>query len=218
LDIPELKAPLLDALHGGKLALRDFVLSTRLSFARDIVKEPLLTFLYDQLVGLFPSARFMMILRDPRDNIRSILDRLKVPGFLEHIDPYDFSEINPVWRRVIDGSLIGLKGANYIEMLAVRWNKAVDIYLENANNITLIRYEDFLNDKVGAINQLALQLGYDAVNDISGKVDIQFQPPGNRDVRWQEFFGTANLDRINLICGERMQRVGYRPGSLPSVN
>ena len=50
------------------------------------------------------------------------------------------------------------------------------------------------------------------MNDISDKVDRQYQRRGDRNVSWPDFFGPDNLARIERICGDRMQRFGYLPG------
>lgn len=113
---------------------------------------------------------------------------------------------------ILDGALGGHAGENYIDTLARRWNKATQIYLDNADRMALIRYEDFCADKQGRIRALAETLGLDPRHDISEDVDVQYQPRGNRDVDWEEFFGQRNLRLIERVCAEHMQAVGYRPG------
>jgi len=94
-------------------------------------------------------------------------------------------------------------------MMAEDWNTAVDGYLARPDVFILIRYEDFVADKVGAIARLAAELGLPAAQDIDAWTDVQYQPRGDRDISWQEFFGPENLARIERICGDRMARFGY---------
>jgi hypothetical protein len=75
--------------------------------------------------------------------------------------------------------------------------------------MVLIRYEDFLEDKTGEIARLAERLGLARINDISDKVDTQYQPRGNRGIDWHTFFGEGNLKRIERICSDRMHLLGY---------
>ena len=63
-------------MHRHEVPLDALVQRYRLAFSRPVVKEPNLTFLYDELVRRFPQARVGLIIRDPRDNIRSLLERL----------------------------------------------------------------------------------------------------------------------------------------------
>jgi hypothetical protein len=111
---------------------------------------------------------------------------------------------------VLDSSWMGISAENYVEMLATRWQRAAQVYLGHEKDVELIRYEDFLDDKVGTISNLAGWLELSRKNDISNHVNTQFQPPGsNRNVSWTEFFGTDNLRRIEARCKNEMTALGY---------
>jgi hypothetical protein len=76
----------------------------------------------------------------------------------------------------------------------------------------LVRYEDFMKDKVGEIVGLARRLGLEPAYDIADRVDTQFQPRGRlRGIPWLDFFGADNLAQIETICADRMQQFGYLP-------
>ena len=196
-------------IRNGEIPFAQFLAMHRLGFSRDIVKEANLTVFYDELVQYFPNAKFVFIVRDPRDNVRSQLNLMGIPGDFPQLERSHQKLIPRGWDIVIDGRWLGLYGENYIEMLAARWNLLVDVYLKHTRNMTLIRYEDFVKDKVGEIARLAQALHLAQLNNIVGKVDKQFQPKGNRDIDWNVFFGQDNLARIEHICGERMQRLRY---------
>jgi len=209
LDLPGVWGSIETRIHAGDIAFTDFVRRNKYGFSRDIIKEPGLTFLYPQVKEFFKLAKYLIIVRDPRDNTRSILNRLRMRGDMEDIDLNTFSTIPPGWQVVIDSRWLGLQGDTYIEMLAARWNLAADVYLEHRYEMIMIRYEDFMSDKVASIEKLAQQLELPQVNDISDKVDIQYQPRGDHDVSWEEFFGKENLMRIERICKSRMKKLGY---------
>jgi hypothetical protein len=208
-DIHALWGPAETKIRKGQLDFRDFVRRNRGSFARDIIKEPCLTFLYPQLREVFPRARFVMIVRDPRDNIRSVLNRLGLPGSLSELAPGTLAGITPNWRNVFDAEAHGLQPGSYIDVSAARWNAAADVYLQHKNDMVLSRYEDFVCRKVETIVQLAQSLQLPHVNDISNQINRQFQQPGDRAVRWADFFGERNLTAIDEICGSRMREFGY---------
>ena len=67
-----------DALYGGELSLSRLVAENQKFFSSSLVKDPNFTFFMDQLRGTFPLAKFVFIVRDPRDNIRSMLNRLAI--------------------------------------------------------------------------------------------------------------------------------------------
>jgi len=187
-----------------------FVQRNKLDFSRDIVKEANLTIFYDELVKSFPNSRFVFVVRDPRSNIRSILNRVKVPGHLKSLRNWEDRPYIPLgWKKVIYGSWLGLNGDNYIAMLAQRWNMMADIYLQNSGNMILSRYEDFLDDKVGHISDIAYKLNLNPRFDISEKIDLQFQPKGNNEQSFLSFFGSKNLNRINNICANNMKYFNY---------
>lgn len=215
LDFRFPSARALGEVYAGRCSVEAFVERRALYFARDIVKEPELAFLFEPLAAAFPQAQFVMVVRDPRDNIRSLLNRLRIPGHRERIDLSQF-ELGPVWRRIVTGSALEGRRENYVETLAARWNRAAGLYLRHSQTMPLLRYEDFLAGKEAQISELARRLGYAHVNDISDRVDVQFQPSGDACVSW--FFGKHNLQRIQRVCGENMRALGYslKPlGALP---
>lgn len=84
-----------DPLHGRKEKLKDFITGdlefarfvkkSRSAFRRAVIKDPEFTFLYSQIASVFPAAQFVFVIRDPRDNIRSVLNRLQIPGDLKNL-------------------------------------------------------------------------------------------------------------------------------------
>ncbi|MDY7079447.1 MAG: sulfotransferase [Chloroflexota bacterium] len=196
-----------DLLHQGRLSFEDFVHKHRYEFSSELIKEPALTFLYDEVRRYFTLSKAVFVIRDPRDNIRSILNRVNRSGRKATIENLD--ELPEAWQRIVDNRWMGLEYDHYIDSMAARWNRAADVYLEHADEMILARYEDFVVDKVGTIEQLAQRLGLPQVNDVSAKVDIQYQPRGKREVSWEEFFGQENLERIERICSSRMKKLGY---------
>ena len=114
------------------------------------------------------------------------------------------------WELVVDGKWMGVEGENYIDQLAGRWNQAAHVYLEHQEDIELVRYEDFVQEKVATVDGLVSRLGENMRNRIEDKVDQQFQPRGKRrDVDWLLFYGESNLKRIERRCGRAMSAVGY---------
>jgi intein-encoded DNA endonuclease-like protein len=114
-----------------------------------------------------------------------------------------------VWEFIMDGSALGYATGNYIERLARRWRAAVQVYLQHSESSTLVRYEDFLSDKPAFIRDLASRVGLESRVDISHRVDHQWVHRGNSKVSWSDFFSAGNLKRIEDICHEEMEAVGY---------
>jgi hypothetical protein len=213
-DLRGLYQPTQTQLHSGELSLRDFISRNRVDFSREIIKEPGLTFLAKQLSDCFPGARYVFVQRDPRSNIRSILNRLSLPGHLDQLPDADFNRLTAEWKLVLDGKWLGLDGRNYIEMLAQRWSLAAQIR-QQLSEVVVIRYEGFCADKAGSIRSLLNDMDLEWRNDIASIVNTQFQPRGNRQVAWDKFFG-ANLGLIESQCADQMRPFGYEPSVTPA--
>lgn len=199
-------------LYYGDRTVEELVDAYSVYFDVDLVKEPMLTFAYDQVRERFPDADYVQVVRDPRDNIRSLLDRHDLPGDAERLPDSHRERLEAKKKTTIDADLWAEPGDHYIDVLAKRWNMAVDPIFEADQSPTVVRYEDFVEDKVGTIHDLADSLDLEIVEDISEKVDRSFQPRGQRRGRsYPEVFGEENLDRIERICGDRMVELGYEP-------
>lgn len=206
---PRLRRPdTLAAVHDGRMGFDRFVRKFAAEFARDVIKDPHLTFLYPRLAERFPDARCVMVMRDPRDTIRSILNRVGVSGDRDDIGPEEYHAMRPLWEATIRSPWLDLGEGNYVERLAGRWAAAARVYLENPSGMQLIRYEDFMADKMGAIEDLARRLGVEKTGRIEDKLDTRYQPPGDPSVGWQAFFG-PNLAALEQRCAAEAGALGY---------
>ena len=198
-------------LQAKKVTFKNFIQKHKFYFSSEIIKDPYFIFIYEEILECFPKAKKIFISREPSDNIRSILNRLKIPGNLQFLDDYYKNKLpkEGAWKLVLEGQLPFVPGNNYIENLAYRWNLATDIYMANRDYIVLIRYEDFMKNKVDAITHLAKHIGLDPIHDISDRVNVKYQPSGNRNVDLIEIFGKDNLQKIETICGERIKYFDY---------
>ncbi|MFC3285500.1 sulfotransferase family protein [Litchfieldella rifensis] len=195
----------------GCQSFASFAVKYKKDFSKPIVKEPWLTYFYDDLVRLFPDSRYIMVMRHPLDTIRSVLNRLRIPGNLESIDYDDYSILRDkkIWRLALNSSWNGRLSRNYIEALAHRWDVSAKLYLNNKESFRLVRYEDFLRDKKHVIDILAQNMGFSVKYNIFQDVDIQYQRKGNNEIRFIEFFGTKNYETIIKICGDSAGKFGY---------
>jgi hypothetical protein len=172
-------------------------------FSKEIIKEPSLTFILPDLITSFPNARYVFISRNPYQNIRSILNRLKIPGNLSEIDMSNYSELalTPVWKLAFNSEWLGSEPLSYIGALAYRWKYAEEIYNNFCSNEIKMCYEDFLMDKLSFIDRLANTLDLKITGEISDLINKQMQPKGNSKVNLIEFFGNNNIEIIHKITG-----------------
>lgn len=202
-----------EALHYKKTNLRSMIEQKgKIEFSKDVVKEPNLTFLIPQLLTAFPEATYVFIMRDPRANIRSTFNRLKIPGTLPDINPKDYPEISPIWHSILYNEWVRDSAeGTHLQHSAQRWCKAAEDYFAYEDKMHLIRYEDFNANKTEAIRDLAERIGRKVEKDIADKVDIQFQVKGSNKKSYEEFFGRDNLRLIESVCSPLMQKFNYQP-------
>ncbi|MDR5899471.1 TDP-N-acetylfucosamine:lipid II N-acetylfucosaminyltransferase [Halomonas vilamensis] len=198
------------AIHDGN-ALIDFLERHQSEMDSDIVKEPALSVFLDTLIDLFPDSKFVLIIRNPYQNIRSILNRLGVPGSHKKLsyEDYEVFSTSPAWKYVVDSNWLGCDSKSYIESLANRWNYIANLAIENKDRIKIVKYEDFVKDKKYYIENLVCDLGFSVEVDVENMVDKQFQPKGNRDVDVKCFFREDNYNLIRSICNSNAEKLGY---------
>lgn len=208
IDIPILWNENVKNILNNNVSFADLVYKNKKYFINDLIKEPNMIFFIDQVIKFFPKAQYIYIVRNPLDNIRSILNRLKIHGNLKNINiPYrnKYSKI----EYLLDTNLWGGENENYIGILAHRWNFAVDNYIKHCDKFFVIRYEDFIKDKVNFIDSTAHKLNLYKYTNVMPNVEFQYQPKGDSDVDLINFYGRENYDKIINICESRMQFFDY---------
>jgi len=198
-----------EEIYSGELSLDSLWNRHQRVFSGEFVKDPNFPFLLSQIRVLFPNAKIVFILRDPRDNIRSILNRLKLPGKIIGSEDLNVIKNNAAWHNLLTGKSPAVPGSGYIEVLAWRWRKAAEAFLEFKEFGIEIRYEDFNKNKKSEINKLANKLGYTELFDINHLVDVQYQPKGDAKVDLDVFFGKPQLETIDRITGPILKEFGY---------
>lgn len=193
-----------------RISTEKFINNNKLEFSSKIIKEPHFSVFYQELKSQFPNSKFIMIVRNPFDNIRSILDRLDVNGNITSLDKSDKKKFFHSWILLLNNKWIKGEKSQYIEVLAERWNIICNIYLENKENIILIKYEDFLLNKEKIIKDLSNKLKLENNIEISHLLEKQFQPKGKKqNMNITEFFEEENYQKIQSICKENMEKLGY---------
>ena len=209
LDFPrEMRHSRVPDVHAGRMSLQAFIRRNRQSFSRPVIKEPSITFLADRLLGEYPQSQAIFVIRHPFENIRSILDRLDIPGDLSSLEGVDLREVNRTWMTVLDNRWQGVEGEHYIGQLAGRWLEAARICQRLIPRIHVVRYEDFERNKVPVIHDLVRKVGFEPLKSIDHLVDVQYQPAGRRGRSPRSVFG-SNLDLIDETCWPLASEFGY---------
>lgn len=204
IDTKYLWQPYFDKIMSNEIDMNSHVNRYSYPFSKFIIKEPNTTFFIKQLKEFFYLSKYIFIVRNPFDNIRSILNRLNLPGDLEDID---VDKVHEDWKSFFSKS----KGKNYISVLANLWVKANNQSdITNSDSCVLVKYEDFNNDKEEFIEYISKKVGIEPKYSIGHIVDKQFQPKGERNIDLKIFYGEKNYKIIEDICCNLMKEFNYK--------
>jgi signal transduction histidine kinase len=178
-------------------------------FCKTVLKDPDLTFLLPQCQRVFDKAQIVFVARDPVSTIRSIADRLDLSS-KDLGQPADCVTLpNRHWRLILSSQLPEVGGTTVAEVLARRWSRAAREYLHHADRVHFIRYEDFIADRSHQLKDLLSELRMRKRNDAAHWLNHPFQPRGQAQTDITERIGARNLEIIESVCSETMERLDY---------
>ncbi|MDZ7759338.1 MAG: sulfotransferase [Desulfovermiculus sp.] len=203
------KGELADKLLSHEVNLRSEVKKRPKLFCGIVVKDPDFSFIPDQVVAVFNRALIIYVVRDPRQTIRSIADRLNLSAEDLGRAVLPKNVPNKHWRLILEGQMPQVGGHSITERLAYRWKAALNSCRQVQKVSIIIRYEDFLDNKVALINNLVNMCGLVVRTNIDQDVNKKYQPPGNLKIDPFERLGHENVRVIEAITGEHMFALGY---------
>ncbi|QHJ11283.1 hypothetical protein FX988_01511 [Paraglaciecola mesophila] len=189
----------------------DTAISCPKLFFQQVVKDPDYIFSVEKVFKLYPYAKFIFIIREPHQIIRSIFNRLAISGTTElnKISCEELFEPTANWDYIINGDPTINDNMSIVERLATRIEETTLSYLKHCKNLKLIRYEDFKKNKSQYIKNTLEEMELPSCNEISGIENKQFQPKGDHKVLIEDFFGEKNYSIISQICSKTISHFGY---------
>jgi hypothetical protein len=136
------------------------------------------------LLELFPEAKFVFIVRNPFDVLKS------------QIQVFDNNERNNFRNRVND------------------WKNRNRLFLEflkdEKENCFLIKYEDLIDKNSPSLKDLFLFLGLDFTKDQTDVLDLKSgRGESKYEVNYKEFFSTEEIKKIKYELSELSTKYGY---------
>lgn len=117
------------------------------------------------LHALFPDARFLVLYRDPRENVSSLMEAWRVGG--QRYRAFDTLPDWPAgecwkkgeWRMLLPPGWPKLRGRSLVEIAAFQWLQTYSVLLDDLAVIPdgqwcAVHYSDFLADPAGEIRRL----------------------------------------------------------------
>lgn len=170
----------------------------------DIVKVPGFASILPQLkkLHIIPFKVIYMV-RDPRDNYAAIKERLN-------------EDLNGLYLNI---DFLGLKGKQPSENISLRWNSFLNTalrYDQDYGNIFFLKYEDFLEDKLAKIEELAkfCNIKIDSskiVNDLDKQINKAWSETIKGKNRYINELSKEEIQSITYITKENMNHFNYNP-------
>lgn len=219
-DIPAMwRTPVTDIVR-GEATVKDFVETHRPYFSRELVKEPGLAPILDQVAGQIGLRKVVFVVRNPLTNVRSILQRRGVAGDRPELQAEEVAAmLQGNWHWAYDWPHVyrpeakfWSEGRHYVEGLGTLWSSCVAA-MQRAEKegveVHVVRYEDFVKDKRGTVEGILAEFGRPVRHDVSAHVDVRFQPKGDHSVSVEDFFGATNLARLEGATRTGAHLFGY---------
>src|SRR5690606_13286481 len=171
------------------------------AFSKDIIRFPTQQHVLIQAREYFNITKYILVVRNPLDNIKSILSRLKIPGNLKTLNKSKL-DIHPLWLRMLT------QDENYLVSLANCWLQTYSQFDISDEKCVLFRYENFMEDKIKYVTKIVEDLDLTPSYPIDQFINIQYQPKGSHSNNL-EFFGKDNKRKLESILLPIACKYGY---------
>ncbi len=172
------------------------------TFSKDLLRFPMNQQAIDFAFSYFYMRKYIITVRNPIDNIKSILAKLKLPGNLEALDVSKLN-LHPSWIGMLN------RKSHYIDSLIHCWKETYSLKeVIDSPNAVIFNYEDFKSDKERYITQKVYELGLEPKMSIKEFINVQYQPKGTGTSNL-EFFGHKNLNKIITQTETLARNFGY---------
>jgi hypothetical protein len=208
--------------HAWREPLRRLLLARMLAQFRDlggrvatdylVIKEPHGSEAADVLASTLPQSRLLIVVRDPRDVVDSILDAVRPGGWASDLATVD-DDSDSRARFVEDYTLLWLERTRVV--LTARDQVGPDRHL-------LLRYEDLLADATTGVRSILAWLGLDVPPQLDehiarlsfAELKPEAKGPGQfaraaTPGMWRHNLDRREQDIVNAIAQPMLRELGY---------
>ncbi|NDJ34337.1 MAG: sulfotransferase [Chloroflexi bacterium] len=171
-------------------------------------KSPLNTLRVWKIAELFPDARYVNLVRDPRAVLRSWfrhfgkkLNRKEGYGFVEQNGNtlYQLRDRTFTYDELLE---------RFVHAYAYVLDRQITQFYDlPADQHRLVRYEDFCADVHGTLKQVDATLQLDSKLRDWHAIPANYE---NRNFKFRSEFSPGQIARIEEVCGHIMDRFGYQ--------
>lgn len=185
---------------------------------RDITRygdaTPGLMYCADTLVGAFPDARLIQVVRDGRDSVAAMLaDSAVLSWFSLGLANVETEFPNPFFGIETEQDLAVWPELSVAGKCALRWRGCVRAMARlrtalSADQLTTLRYEEVVSEPAAATEAVSDFVGA-PVSGIEVRAARQGSQPGTEPGNWRRQLSPAQVSEIESIAGPDLRRVGY---------
>ena len=193
-----------------KISFSEFYHCASGYMSNQIVKEPEFILFARDLKEYLPRSRMVVVARNPRDNIKSILSRLDIDSYSANSPACEVAcrlpKNQPLWSLMFDRQLMPYDcTGSVLDVLINRWNFCADTTISvRESGALIVWYEDFISDKQSVIEALCTKLDLRCKKMSEQILSRQYQPPGTRS-NATDFFSHDQLQQIDQRCEEKLR-------------
>jgi hypothetical protein len=145
--------------------------------------------------------KVIYLVRDPRDNYAAIKERLN-------------EDLNGLFLNI---NFLNLKGKNQCENIALRWNaylNCVKDYNDNYGDVLFVKYEDFLEDKLQMLENIAsfcdIKINSAAIiGDLDKQINKSWSSKIKGKSRYIDDLNSDEIETVTSITQKNMKLFNY---------
>jgi hypothetical protein len=174
--------------------------------------SPDLTYCAEALVGAFPDALIVQVVRDGRDTVAAMLgDPVAMSWFRPSVANVDSEFPNPFYGVEDEPDRLSWPGLSPAGKCAMRWRGAIRLAARlrrslPGDQLKTLRYEDMVRSPGSAAAMLTSFIGAKIAAPVPGAGGRRARPEANA---WRRSLSLGQLADIEKVAGEELRRLGY---------
>ena len=173
--------------------------------------SPDLTYCADALVGAFPDAQIVQVVRDGRDTVADMLsDPLAMSWFRPSVANVETEFPNPFYGVEDEADRLAWPGLSVAGKSAMRWRGAVRLAARlrmalPEGQLKTLRYEDMSRNPGGTAIALTNFTGV----KVAAPTTQEHRRPRTEASPWRRMLTMTQVSEVEKVAGEELRRLGY---------
>ncbi|MBO0877786.1 MAG: sulfotransferase [Pseudonocardia sp.] len=173
--------------------------------------SPDLTYCAEALVGAFPDAQIIQVVRDGRDSVADMLgDPVSMSWFRPSVANVETEYPNPFYGVEDEADRLAWTGLSVAGKSAMRWRGAIRLAARlrktlPEGQLKTLRYEDMARNPGGT----AIALTHFTGATIAAPTTPDHRRPRTEASAWRRLLTRTQVAEVEEVAGEELRRLGY---------